>query len=237
MALGRAEGRELVCKRLRSGLRGHSVARAAMAREIAALVRVGGRYAPELVDRGEDAAGSFWLQTRALGKPVAAEVEAAGPLGAARIEELLRAAFAALASIHACGVIHGDINPDHLFSPGVCFIDFGLARVPHLDPALFGDERGTLSFVAPEVARGAPPDPPNDVYALAATIAFAALGREPCRAVTTAARLSEIAEHGCDLVALAGASLTAPALGALNWALAFDKNQRVTTAAAVVQML
>jgi eukaryotic-like serine/threonine-protein kinase len=238
VALVRREGAVCVCKRVRAGLTTDPVARAAMAREIGALERLAGAHAPALVARGEDAAGAFWLQARARGA-CAARVAEAGASSEA-LDALLARSFAALVELHARGVTHGDLNPDHLFvAAEASFIDFGLARWAGLDAALVdGAERGTLPFVAPEVLRGeAPPDAANDVFALAASVAFVAVGREPCK-TSGPARLAEIAERGLDMEAIASARMASRASRkALQAALAFERSARVTTAAGVLAML
>jgi serine/threonine protein kinase len=249
VALVRQADRMLIGKRLRSGLIDHPVARAAMTREVGLLSLLALPCVPELLAHTHDAGGAFWLQTCAAGESLTTRLSLArGPLPATEVAALTRGAFTALAALHDAKVgarplsaSHGDLNPDHVFvSDGeVSFIDFGQARWRDLDRQWLNEaERGTLPFVAPEVARGeAAPDAANDVFALAATIAFAALGREPCRETTTAGRLIEIAERGCDLDAIATAALTDGSRRALLSALQFDRAARVTTAAGVLALL
>jgi len=119
----------------------------------------------------------------------------------------------------------------------VHFIDFGQSHfrgLPHREGL-----RGTLPYVAPEILRGeARPDQAGDVYALAASLAFAALGREPCRAGPGPARLVEVAEQGLDTRAIARAPrLSARTRDALLAALAFDAAARERRAAAVAGLL
>jgi serine/threonine protein kinase len=166
------------------------------------------------------------------------------------LRALARAAFAALAELHAIAdehgpldLAHGDLGPDHVMigpatrRPGrVCFVDFGMASTRD-DPARAG-ERGTLPFIAPEVARGEQiGDQRNDVYALAATMAFAALGRDPCKSADAAARLVEIGERGVDLEALASAKMGRVLRRVLFKALAFDPTERLQSARHAVYLL
>ena len=160
------------------------------------------------------------------------------------------AAAEALAEVHELaaeggplGLSHGDLGPDHLIlTPigAVRFVDFGAARYAGMDPALETRDRGTLPFVAPEVARGeAVPGQAADVYALAATILFLATGGEPLVvARDEAAMLLEIGERGivpprCDLAL----GLSEESSLALRRALSLDAAQRLPDARALWRAL
>ena len=158
------------------------------------------------------------------------------------------AAFTALAELHAwqedgvpLGFSHGDLCPDHVLidGAGVTFIDLGQARYASLDTTDLGAERGTLPYVAPELARGdVAPDPTNDVYALAACFAHVLLGRDPCRHPHGAARLVEIADEGVDRAAIQAAS-QAPrtVIETLLAALHPERSRRLQRAADVADSL
>ncbi|WP_433756574.1 protein kinase domain-containing protein [Nocardia sp. CA-135398] len=83
----------------------------------------------------------------------------------------------ALATAHACGVIHRDVNPANVLisdygEPQLA--DFGIARVGGAFETAAGIVAGTPAYTAPEVIRGDPPTVRSDIYGLGATL-FAAL--------------------------------------------------------------
>ena len=92
--------------------------------------------------------------------------------------------------------------------------------------------------MAPEVARGEQrPSQSSDVYALAATLGFAVLGRDPCRSVGGAARLIEAGERGADLAALQRAKIPERLRAGLLAAMAFDLADRLVDATQVLAVL
>ncbi|MEV5834256.1 protein kinase [Nocardia sp. NPDC052112] len=83
----------------------------------------------------------------------------------------------ALATAHASGVIHRDVNPANVLisdygEPQLA--DFGIARVGGAFETAAGLVAGTPAYTAPEVIRGDPPTILSDIYGLGATL-FAAL--------------------------------------------------------------
>jgi serine/threonine-protein kinase len=247
-------GRRCVCKRLRRGLSSAPAARAAMRREVEVLDRLRLAFVPTLVAHGEDGHGPFCLESAfeavSLGTLVEAWRRRRQPVPARLVDSLLAAGFEALARLHAARsegaplvLVHGDLGPDHLLlgrDGQLRLVDFGLARWRGMPDGLCGDgERGTLPYVAPEVARAErAPDQPNDVFALAATVAFVALGRAPCRAEAEAARLAEVGERGLDLAAIEQAANLSPTTRrALLGALSFERRDRPARASAVLAEL
>jgi serine/threonine protein kinase len=82
----------------------------------------------------------------------------------ARVLAIAIAACDAAAHLHACGFVHGDINPGNLVvaTDGVTLIDLGIAR--RIGSA--GAVRGTHAYMAPEQVRGEPWTRATDVFAL-----------------------------------------------------------------------
>lgn len=237
---------DAICKRLTPRMRHEPLARAAVEREVGALGLATHDALPRLLDHGNDEHGPFILETRATGTSLAALV-ARGPLPPAMLARLIRAAFVALHEIHALSDERGrlelaiaDLAPDDLIigpRPGMLwFVDLGQSSWRDHPPG--ERQRGTLPYAPPEVARGeARWTQASDVYALAAMMVFAAVGRPPCR-TEGPARLVEISERGLDLTAFTGAAvLAARDEAALAAAVAYIPDDRLGTAAGVLERL
>jgi eukaryotic-like serine/threonine-protein kinase len=260
----REGGAVVVCKRLLPRVRSEPAGRAAIVREATALSRARHPALPDLLRVGSDAQGPFVLEAHAAGTSVRDLVagwrnrHAGGHAGGRPgggvpprlVAHLALAAAEALAEVHELvgeggplGLSHGDLGPDHLLLGPLGearFIDFGAARFAGMDPALETGDKGTLPFTPPEVARGeATPGPAADVYALAATLLFLAIGGAPLVAARDeGAMLLEVGERGlapdlCD----GAAGLSAAGKAALRQALALDPAGRITSARALAEAL
>lgn len=243
----------LVCKRLRPRMQGEPAARAALVREAKFLALVRTPAVPIVVRVGADAHGPFVLETRMVGVSLRALGDAwrarAGAVPAALVAHVAVAAAEAIAELHACAdaggpldAAHGDVAPDQiLFGPTaeISLVDFGAARARGLDVTADADERGTLPFVAPELARGeAAPSAATDTFALAASLVSFALGEPLTRATEDPARLVEVAERGVRVELVARApGLSAAGRAALTAALAFDRASRLTSARELARAL
>ncbi len=149
-----------------------------------ALARAGVEGVPRLVGDWGDAIAMEWLPLATLGE----QGEYGGPmrLDARFREKAARATFARLEAIHEAGVVHGDLSPGNVFvacdGAAAAIADFGLAAWDGATRSTDGAFRGTLLYVAPEVARGESFGPPADDFALAASLLHMATGI-PLRAV------------------------------------------------------
>lgn len=242
----------LVCKRLLPRVRDEREARAAIVREAKALALGRHPAMPSLVRVGTDREGPFVLETRVSGVSLRAlgrAWHARGGPPRSLVTHVAISAARTLGELQAIEVdgrrlelVHGDIGPDHvLFGPigDVRFVDFGAARFRGMEPELETSDRGTLPFVAPEVARGeGPPSMKADVYALAATLLSLATERPLCDARDEAGMLFEIGERGLRLSLLEQTSSLAPNVrAALRASLDPDPNGRLPDARAMLELL
>jgi eukaryotic-like serine/threonine-protein kinase len=94
--------------------------------------------------------------------------------------------LAALRAVHAAGVVHCDVKPANLLlgeDGRLVLVDFGIAETIGGDPAhparRDGHVIGSPAYMAPELVRGEPPQPPADLWSLGATLYAAVEGRPP----------------------------------------------------------
>ncbi|MFI1483364.1 serine/threonine-protein kinase [Streptomyces sp. NPDC020747] len=181
--LGRSPGGRLVAiKVIRDEITDHPEALARFRREVETARAVRSAYTANLIDSSLDAA-PYWLATEYVSGPtLGGAVAERGPFPADSARRLFAALAEALASVHGYGVTHRDLKPQNvILSPqGPLLIDFGIARGT-ADTALTqtGFAPGTPGFTAPEVLKDNQVGSAADVFALGATIAYAATGRAP----------------------------------------------------------
>ena len=229
---------EALCKRVALRSSSADLGLKALQREATVLEHLTHPAVPKLLERGEDHRGPFLLQSPIAGRSIRHWVDDGNRLATAAV----RTAFSHLGDLHERGFSHGDIGPDHVLVDGerVGFVDFGQARWRGFEGA--AGERGTLPYVAPELARGeCAPDAACDTFALAATFAFFILGRAPCKN-DAAGMLLEAAEVGVERQAIAlcdrpAGKLPPTVTAVLMDALQFDRKQRLTDAGAVARAL
>jgi serine/threonine protein kinase len=152
-----------------------------------ALARDGVAGVPTLYDAWE---GGIAIERLAF--PTLRDAGAALRQSRALRDASVRGAFARLAEVHeACDdagallqMVHGDLSPDNVYvavdgTELAALADFGLAVWQGSAPVEGGAFRGTLAYVAPEVARGEPFDGRADDFALAASVLHVATGIPP----------------------------------------------------------
>lgn len=164
-------------------------------REAAILTRLGGRYAPALLARGVAGRGEPRPYLAAAWRPgvgvlEAADARRARPGGRAALLDLCGSLLAAYQFLHAQGVVHGDVHPDHLVVEGdgsVAVVDFGAARVldapgpygdaPRAAPGPYLDPASAHALLARR--RPPPASTASDLYGLAVLLYRLVTGAHP----------------------------------------------------------
>ena len=178
--------------------------------------------------RAED--GLAYLQTELLEmNSLHATVRNFGPLPEPLVASFTAQALLALHHLHALGVTHGDVKAANLLlsKEGVvklCDFGGGGAAAAQLSSA---------AWLAPECARGEPPSPAGDVWALGITALELLLGAPPLAALPAAAAVFAIgsARDGPPLPA----GLSPAARAFLAAALERDPSRRAAAAALLRQ--
>ena len=198
----------------------------------------------QLHEVAADADPPYFVMRYAEGGSLAGRLKY-GPLPTVEAVRLARQLAAALAGVHARGIVHCDLKPGNILLDAAgepLLADFGQAQMVGDDaPAL-----GTLFYMPPEQAdpEGRVPDPRWDVYALGAVLHAAVCGGPPHAADTVRsalhrtpdvpARLRAYRDHLRAAPPPAGHRDKCPPLaGVIDRCLACDPGERFPDAAAV----
>ncbi|HEU5161301.1 MAG TPA: protein kinase [Streptosporangiaceae bacterium] len=150
------------------------------AREIEAADRVT-RYTARVLASGEYAGRPYIVTEYIAGESIQRKVDRDGPYGPADMMSLAAETAAALAAIHAAGLVHCDVKPANILAAddGPRIVDFGIARAMETIARRDPGRRGTPAYMAPEQVKGSPMGPHTDVFSWASTMVFAATGAPP----------------------------------------------------------
>lgn len=211
-------GDDVALKVLHPHLAGRDVARAAFVAEAHRAASVRHPNIVAVLDagldagaEGDDAEPLAWMALeRAHGESLAELVARRGALPVADAIAIVDAVLAALAAVHAAGLVHRDVTPSNVLvdvrpdgtadAAGVRLIDFGVADLDGA-AALASDELlaadatgrtgvlGNADYVSPEQAAGAPVDARGDIYQCGAMLYFALVGEAPFRRASAAQTL------------------------------------------------
>ncbi|MEU7575565.1 serine/threonine-protein kinase [Micromonospora sp. NPDC049240] len=156
-------------------------ARSQFVKEIAAARRVAPFCTAQVLFAEVDGEQPYVVSEFIEGPTLHRHVRESGPLAGNALHRLAVGTVTALAAIHSAGVVHCDLKPDNvvLGRDGPRVIDFGIARALGVTETASSRVMGTTAYMAPERFRNDAVGPPCDVFAWAATIAFAAGGRPP----------------------------------------------------------
>lgn len=203
-------GRQVAVKTLVAERVGDDKARARLVREARAAAALEHPGIAQIFDVGEtEDGGAFLVMELVRGKSLRALMSSKA-LEPEAILRVITEVADALDHAHEQGVIHRDIKPDNVMvreDGRACLLDFGLAK--EITPAMAetvdsdtpdeaehltkeGALIGTLSYLAPEQARGIDVGPRSDQFALATTAYEALAGRLPWDGKNAAAVLAQI---------------------------------------------
>ncbi|WKX73407.1 serine/threonine-protein kinase [Streptomyces sp. XD-27] len=175
-------GQRVALKVIRPDLAEDQEFRSRFAREVSAARRIRGGCTARLVAADLEAERPWFATQYVPGPSLHDKINEAGPLPAAQVASIGSALAEGLLAVHDAGVVHRDLKPSNiLLSPkGPRIIDFGIAwatgasTLTHVGTAV-----GSPGFLAPEQVRGAAVTPATDVFALGATLAYAATSDTP----------------------------------------------------------
>ncbi|MFD3520750.1 protein kinase [Streptomyces sp. NPDC058653] len=175
-------GQRVALKVIRPDLAEDQEFRSRFAREVSAARRIRGGCTARLVAADLDADRPWFATQYVPGPSLHDKVAEDGPLSAAEVASVGASLSEGLLAVHEAGVVHRDLKPSNiLLSPkGPRIIDFGIAwatgasTLTHVGTAV-----GSPGFLAPEQVRGAAVTPATDVFALGATLAYAATADSP----------------------------------------------------------
>ena len=205
--LGRSQaGRLVAVKTIKIELAEEPGFRDHFAHEVAAARRVSGMFTAAVV-AADPEADVPWLATTYVPVPSLSRlVRSCGPQPVPAVWWLAAGCAEALESIHGAGLVHRDLKPSNvLVAPsGPLVIDFGVARAAErIQLTLTRGAVGTPAYMAPEQARDTrQASMASDVFALGATLLYAATGHAPYQGETVMDVLVRLATEPPDLSGL-----------------------------------
>ncbi|TMR01182.1 serine/threonine protein kinase, partial [Actinomadura soli] len=192
-------------KLLHAQLLGNAGARERFVRELALLQRVAGFCTAQMLDADTAGDRPYIVSEYVPGRSLRRLVQEEGPRTGADLDRLAISSVTALSAIHRANVVHRDLKPQNvLMGPdGPRVIDFGIARAFDTNATQTSQVVGTPAYMAPEQFTGRVV-PATDLFAWAATLLFAATGRDPFAGGPLPAVMYRIMNETPDLGALPG---------------------------------
>ena len=177
---------EVALKIIREHILEESSARARLEREIDSLHAIDSPYVAKIVDSNIESTPAWIATQRVNGPSLSKWVEDNGPLNYLQWLNLSYGLLHAINAIHNAGIIHRDIKPSNILleQQGEILvpklIDFGIAVDQGATSITStGVVVGTPAWLAPEQFMGGELTNSVDLFAIGATLLFAATGRNP----------------------------------------------------------
>src|SRR3954454_15260656 len=152
-------------------------------REARTAARLDHPCAVRVFDVCEDEQQPFIVMERLDGRTLCDPTKKSGPLAPARAADIGVCLLDALQAAHTAGIVHRDVKPGNVIvgdDGRVTLTDFGIASTAgDASSTSTGLLVGSPAYIAPERARGGPPEPPSDLWSLGATLYTAVEGRPP----------------------------------------------------------
>ncbi|CAA9538339.1 MAG: hypothetical protein AVDCRST_MAG49-559, partial [uncultured Thermomicrobiales bacterium] len=175
--------RQVALRTLRAEYRGNPATRARFRHETRLQAFASHPNIARVFDLHEDQEAPWAVHEYVPGPSLQELLRERGPFPPAEVADLLDQVAAALAHLHAKGLVHLDVTPKNLLvtPEGVVkLIDFGLAQHAGLvQEPIGGATFGTAAYLAPEQARGEPVEPTTDIYALGCVVYELLTGEPP----------------------------------------------------------
>jgi len=175
---------------------GQEMARRAGA-EVRAACRLEHPAVVALLDFGEDDHACYLVSELVDGDPLSAHI-AGGTLSARQTINAVADVLDGLAHAHERGVTHRDVKPANILidrDGRGRLTDFGIARIQgEAGLTMTGGLVGTVSYMAPEQARGGEAGPASDVYSACIVLYEGLTGRNPQAGANTADTLRRVAD-------------------------------------------
>ena len=192
------EGKRVALKVLRPELADNPGLKERLAREGAALGRVGGERNVEIYDVVVEGTHTYLAMELVEGETLKERVDRDGPLTGPLLWFTAQGLLEALQAIHDAGITHRDLKPSNvMFGPdGVKVLDFGISAIAdETGLTQTGAFLGTAAWISPEQILGREVTDKSDVFNLGLVVAFAATGRHA---------FGEGRRHGSFCIALTG---------------------------------
>jgi len=174
-----------------------------LGRELDAIHQVQPFVTARVIEASAEGDRRFVVSEFIDGPSLQERVDAQGPLVEGELHRLAVGTATALVAIHGAGVVHRDFKPANvLLGPdGPRVVDFGIARLTSAATVTSG-LIGTPCYISPEQLAGARPTSAVDIFAWAATMKFAATGRQAFGADSVPAVMYRILHGEPDLSGL-----------------------------------